>query len=951
MAKTAFTILLPLLLLLIISCSSNTFPVIPDENDITLIPVKNHNSIADTFYNPTDENPYRNVFGAWRIHIDKNNLNAEIIPARNAKAIGNIFDSDLSQFLTVSPCANCLAISNVQLYSWRYSSLNILIDFRMIHPFSNIATRPDLHGFDVRLIFVTPPLADFPDIQVMMPDGTEQNANVSNGIVQNPDGYTSDFDWLVTDERYFVGGTDVAGNLNPYIRFFDDYSTAEFDPHAPSGHNVMPVGSSTSTKSVLFGGEPLGSGVDLYAIADVAYGQSATFQNRTDPQYYLPAFNRTEAWRTEYWIENNNLSYSDPASTADVVVQVFDWQHSAIVDPDYPNPSNLSGIPESSRVSEVVLSIPDLQGALITATLPESGDGSPDAPLQYRLTVTNEEGSSGVIHGLLAVRDEMHGQASPHGRIPIPTQPSGFPYETQDIRDYSHYNIIHVNIPNSLNPNIFNSELSIRSDDLYTDTTTKIWPEFFMDRSGMKFLYEWDYDYDGVTFDVDYIGSSSEFIGSLNPGLNHVGLRVTTNSVPPRQYLYDIPVYAKGLWSDFVWSDAETLDTTYSGQSNAMAINGNTFYAAYTHEGAAQRDVFLFMGESDGIVQAVNVTPSVDQPCFNPAITVVDTGSTQAVYIAYTNWDSGEPDIYTIHGNLDGTGFLDANITPISNDPASTENNTCLFHDDTTLYAYYMKNNPATEGDIECATRDFTSGTWTFRSIASNPPAGDQNYPSLRFSSSTNSGYLVWQDGRDFATNGHDIYIARSTNFVDFNDGERISPTNGLIEEAFPSLAVNYRQIGIVYLAADPVTLDVNVHLIITNTDFSFYLDKAVDSMFTGLQTIPAISWVADSSIVLAYGGYTDSTDELRARILEVYRDYDGWETFEVLTYNEIVGTVPIGAANIFPGIASREISDGHGIENMIVFRTFQNGRIEGINPVMSFGNIRVVDLITKGKE
>jgi len=177
-------------------------------------------------------------------------------------------------------------------------------------------------------------------INVMLPDGSEVVADVPINTLVNADGFTSHFDSIVTDERYFIGGSDVLGNINPFLRYFQDNTVSEFDPHAPSGQNVMPVGSAFETRTAQLSSWGC-EGLKLYLVADVAYGHSATYLNRPDPQYYLPEFHRTEPWRIEYWNENNNLDGANPASTADIMVQVFDWQHGATVDPDYPNPDNL----------------------------------------------------------------------------------------------------------------------------------------------------------------------------------------------------------------------------------------------------------------------------------------------------------------------------------------------------------------------------------------------------------------------------------------------------------------------------------------------------------------------------------------------------------------------------------------------------------------------------------
>jgi hypothetical protein len=427
-------------------------------------------------------------------------MTADLTPARNsitreAMAIGDIYDSDLSQFLMVSPCENCLEIGGI--FVDKYNSLNV--KFRMRHPFTNITARPDLHGFDVRLILITEGGQNsYDDLNTMLPDGTEEPVDGSFYFLQNADGYTSHHDQLPADTRYFMQGATVAGNVNPFLRFFDDFTTPAFDPASPAGYNVMPVGNTIYERTAVFSPYLTSSpGIVFYAVADVSYGVSAKLSNRNSPQYYLPSFNRTEPWRVEYWIENNYLDWQNPTSTADIMIQVFDWQHNATVDPAYPNASNLSGIRESSKVKRLELSNPNMQDGLLTTETVISGTGTPTDPLLYKITVMNQKTHGLVAYALLQVKDELYGLAAPNGRLPIPNSPAGFPYSTLDIRDYSLYKMIYINIPDGLPNTSFNHELEITYADRCMKSNQILEPTFFMDPSHSMFLYEWDFDYDG----------------------------------------------------------------------------------------------------------------------------------------------------------------------------------------------------------------------------------------------------------------------------------------------------------------------------------------------------------------------------------------------------------------------------------------------------------------------
>lgn len=383
MNKSLLFVILFVALFIISSCSNGMNSVAPqidstnnDGQDDLSMPV----DVASEDYKVDT----RGVFGAWKVYVDTDNQTAEIVPARNANVIGDIFDADLSQFLNVSPCANCLQIPGISIDAFG----DVVVDIAMRHPFDNILARPDLHGFDTRAIILMDrvDMTTFPDFGVTMPDGSVEDAEINlYGMgVLNADGYTSHYDELVTDERYFIRGIDELGNLNPFFRFFEDPTAGVFDPHSPSGYNVMPVGSPIETRSAVFNINLAEGGFYFYIVADVAYGHSATYLNRDAPEYYLPWFNRTEAWRVEYWLENNILT-NDPTATVDLVVQIFDWQQGADVDTAYPDPANPDGIPQSSDVAEVELIVPGYQTSVITGIY-ESGTGAPDDPLQYRFT-------------------------------------------------------------------------------------------------------------------------------------------------------------------------------------------------------------------------------------------------------------------------------------------------------------------------------------------------------------------------------------------------------------------------------------------------------------------------------------------------------------------------------------------------------------------------------------
>jgi hypothetical protein len=933
--KSLIFFLISMMFLTLVSCSSGSTPtnsldLNEPQSDIShflpYAPIISHSVDGTT--------TYQGAFGVWKISIDTRTLTAEIIPARNAMAIGNIFDADLSQFLTVSPCENCLMIGRVNLDD--YGMLNV--QFGMKHPFSNIAARPDLHGFDVRGILIVPSDlgTTYPTITLTRPDGTEEAAQPSTGVILNADGYTSHFDEICTDTRYFMYTTDVPGNLNPFLRFFEDYNMPAFDPLNPSGQNVMKVGASLYTRTAVFSKEA--SELDnlvLYFVADVAYGQSAVLANRANPQYYLPAFHRTEPYRVEYWMENNNLSFFDPVSTSDVVVQVFDWQQDATVDPGYPNPGNLSGIPESSKVLSLELSIPGMQNATLIQNTPESGTGTSQDPLQYRFTVTNELTYHYNVTGFLAIRDELNGQASPHGRSPIPVSPAGFPYETPDIRDYSMYEVIYINIPNGMSPYpdevVYseNNELFITGLDLLAwnsidPPTTVLHPTFFMDPGHKKFQYKWELDGDGL-FD-DATGLPSPVLSYPTGGKKDIQLRVRTNSKPPREYIYDLDSYfAEVVGYNTELRPAGTNEDTSSRRaSHAICQVDGVFYVAYLHESGGQRDVWLSIWDNSGLIANVPVTNDSTVE-FEPVI-YVKKYANEGVYIAYKVKDGATDYLYATHGNLDGSGFESSNVKEVDTS-SGTISNLCLIQYDNKLYLYYTVTSIVSK--IKCAHSTSWGSSWIADgNMVNNSSFSQRDLAAGVWGWGPGDGVvLVWSDGINSPETGHDLWFAEADDGLTFDTFKNISSFTDATEEGQPSISPYEYDVRIVYISSEVGDPAPNVRLKCYGITNNQMVDRQV-SFGEGSNVnfiSPSIASIEYDHVLVAYAAYNTSTHELTAYALDLVHPNAVTGLGATYLWQETLGTVNPGEAAIYSCVATSD-STYYAAENFVFYRDCSDG-------------------------
>lgn len=917
-------IILIVFCLSVFGCSNSSNPLTPGEPDN---PIEVSNSADASVLTDT-----RNVLGAWTVNVSPDNLTAEVIPARSASTIGDIFDADLYQFLTVNPCTNCLNVTRVFLDGYG----DLCLKVAMKHPFNNIDTRPDLHGFDVRGIIIADQNGDqtFTDIKVMRPGGTEESAGIGSPSLNilNADGYTSHYDELVNDTRYFFNGIDMEGNLNPFFRFFESYGSQPFDPFLPHGHNVMPVASMNYSRTAVFDKSSLESDFTFYIVADVAYGHSATYLNRTDPQYYLPAYNRTEAWRVEYWIENNNLSYSDDTSSADVVVQVFDWQQGATVDPEYPTPGQLDSIPETSDVAQVELSIPSLQNAPIIVNAPESGQGTEDDPLQYRLRVVNENGYGiSTCWGLLAVRDTLYGQAEPHGRLSVPETASGFPYDTLDIVDYAIYSPVFINVIGThmvmFSPYLnYQNEMTIHKDYLfakYGKTTLK--PDFFMDPSHRKFRYDWDYDYDGVVFDAEGSGLPSEELEYNKGGEHNIGLRVSTNSVPNQEYVYTIPVWAEGLSFQNTLENASTIVDAASGRmSHAVAVTTDNYYAVTSHHKNNERNVWLSIGDKDGNFTTQSLTGTTGF-FTDPCMVVIESGSNAGIYVAYSDQNANAL-IYTTKGNLDGSGFTSP--VRISTGSPLLELYPVLLYHNNQLICYYVSAS-LTDSYIYASHSTNMGDSWSNDGWIMDNGSDDQTWPTAV--SSGEKAYLLWEEEDTFIL-GDEIFMAESSDGINFPDYNSAVGFFNNEEEIKPCASFYRSQLAYTYLKYPHGLPDeTNTVLSVYNTSEGSILSYPISTRNDMKHTYPSIGTASEGDFIVAYGAYDTAAENMYQVVLNI-QSLDAAGAFtESAIINEATGSLlPLSANGVFCGVACRAPLGGVAVaENFIVFTKFNNGNYD----------------------
>ncbi|MEO7995493.1 MAG: PKD domain-containing protein, partial [bacterium] len=132
---------------------------------------------------------------------------------------------------------------------------------------------------------------------------------------------------------------------HPYRVFFEDGTQGNFDgsaangwtdPTAPTGQNVMAMGSPKSTVTYTLKVPSATNQIRFGLAIGLSWGQPAQGRGanpgqRQNPIYYLPEFHHKAPWTLGATITNNTLQEGQPTSSADLEIRLRDWQLGATV--------------------------------------------------------------------------------------------------------------------------------------------------------------------------------------------------------------------------------------------------------------------------------------------------------------------------------------------------------------------------------------------------------------------------------------------------------------------------------------------------------------------------------------------------------------------------------------------------------------------------------------------
>lgn len=373
------------------------------------------------------------LLGAFALEIDPTALTASLAPLeRGGQAFGDIFTADISGFMSSWPCQDCIQVERVG----RAHDGLLFMDFQLRHPFPlpdefnpTPAARLDLHLFDLRGIFLFKPLATGGNTQTFAQlasmggsAGGPAALSIDNsGFLASisRDGYTGVFD-SYTDTFFPTTAT-----LHPFSLLHEDTGVSNFEaghPNGvanirfPQGHNVFRQGGGPYTRRVYFNMSPGDPQVQAVIVLAASYGVSAVgrgsaFGQRMNPVYYVPEFNMKEPWRVRVHEKSSSLEASNPNTSAQLEVEIYDWQHQRGTD-TVSQLSPAPGIPRNklrrpSRVQTVRAQVPGVASPGHVIPTYSGGTGLPGDPLRWTVQIPNAlQAGEGSYTGLLEIVDE-----------------------------------------------------------------------------------------------------------------------------------------------------------------------------------------------------------------------------------------------------------------------------------------------------------------------------------------------------------------------------------------------------------------------------------------------------------------------------------------------------------------------------------------------------------------
>jgi len=669
------------LLGLLWGCSSNIAKPTEPLNPINQFTGNLAVGVSDRFPDGTPSGGF-GVMGLFTLDIRADELRAELNPIRSSSLPDTLEVVDITNFLMLVPCTNCVKIKSVALDP----DGNLIVAIGIKHPFPvgnplkpiTGRNRADLHVFNVEGILAAQGTSttQFPSL----------GRSTSPVKLLNASGYTPYLDEVLDDE---VFQTDA--DLHPYILHFADYSQGNFDPinpmgfesvtdPPPSGNLVMAMGCDYDYRDYIF---DLDEDITYTYAVGCAYAvSSAAKKQRFNPEYRIPQHLKKAASEVHVIGPTEKLKEMMPDETVMFQVHVVDRSHGVEVG------ENLDQMLADSSVGQVMVEIPGVLMNMITqpGSASISGTGhDPSDPLVYEFTISNEQVATvGVYQGLVKVIDTyppgmntsplLNGMDGIKRVDPLSSPLSGL----FDIDEFATYATFSVEV-----------ELGHVGSDPVANITRSI-PgcapaNVTLDASGStdaddplsELFFEFDYDYDGVIFTVDRAMShdpiaianysiggcytaavrvtdtdSNKNIATVIVPVGHFNPTGTESNITDGVTITDVN-FSHGLsWSGDPYNDSWTHDPL---ATKGLARGNGYLYAAFYGVQSGTSSIFFARSADDGLTWSTPIAVHDYDASANYSGCSIDADNSGCVLIAWT--DHIHRDLVLEHSTNNGDTF------------------------------------------------------------------------------------------------------------------------------------------------------------------------------------------------------------------------------------------------------------------------------------------------------
>lgn len=545
--RTIFFLLCISVFAILSGCSGESGAVVPsNDTDNPLAYTGLPAGVTDYF---TDGTPSAGMgaLGMFQLEINPSDISAGLSSLRQSALTDVLEVVDITNFLQLAPCSDCVKIKSVSLDI----DGNIVVSIGIKHPFGagdplkppSGKNRADLHVFNVEGIVVS----DAPATQFGL-----LNQSTAGFELINADGLTG-----YLDEIYPTDAT-----VHPYVTHFDDYSIGNFDAGnptgfenvtdpPPSGNLVMAMGCDYDYQNYVFNlsGEPVSF---IYAVGCTYAVSAASKIERFTPEFRIPQHNKKAASEVSFHIIANNLAGEDTLSTADIEIHVVDISHGVAVG------TALNEMFADSSIDDIFIDIPAVMTTMLVldGNNPVSGTGhEPSDPLAYQGTITNTAGATeGTYAGLIKVSDAyapglntsplLNGMDGIERVEPIQNPLEGL----FAISEFATYQTFNIYVMAGNDPPVAVLETDPDPALIQQYTTIDLIATSSYDTDGTIDLYEYDYDWDNDPANFTADGSNTTGLITSpsydTDGFYTIGLRVTDDDLAVAYDSVDLEVEA-----------------------------------------------------------------------------------------------------------------------------------------------------------------------------------------------------------------------------------------------------------------------------------------------------------------------------------------------------------------------------------------------------------------------